>query len=458
MRRAVVGLLGPLSLLLALFAPALAYAQATDPNVTPRPVSGSLAQIEAKRQKLLKQMLADPSNLDIAFEYAALSSEAGDLEGAISTLERMLIFAPGLPRLQLELGVLYFRLGAHEQAKSYFDAAVSGTDVPAEVREKVAAYQSAITEQSQGSSFEGAIMVGARVQSNANGATSASTVMLNGLPFVLNSNAKGQPDGNLFATGSFRYTHDLQSQGDRLIATLLTYGARYATQNTLDTVMFEATVGPELKGERFNVDDSTFGIYGIAGAVALGGVPYMLSAGLGGKFEKELDGQTQIALTSEYRYESFQNSTLRPTAANRTGHRLRVVGSAEYQVNDDLNIFAMLTGERRIASVGYMSAMEFGATVGATLMFPSPIAQLTEPWSATVQISYAQRRFDAADPLISATVAEVDHELTVQGSLVVPVKEGWSVQSSAGYRNIISNYTLSTADNFWLQVGVMKQF
>lgn len=39
-------------------------------------------------------MLQDPSNLDVAFEYASLSSQVGDYEAAVSTLERMLIFAP----------------------------------------------------------------------------------------------------------------------------------------------------------------------------------------------------------------------------------------------------------------------------------------------------------------------------------------------------------------------------
>jgi cytochrome c-type biogenesis protein CcmH/NrfG len=61
--------------------------------------------IEARRQALLQQMLQDPSNLDVAFEYASLSSQVGDYEAAISTLERMLIFAPNTPRLQLELGI-----------------------------------------------------------------------------------------------------------------------------------------------------------------------------------------------------------------------------------------------------------------------------------------------------------------------------------------------------------------
>jgi hypothetical protein len=39
-------------------------------------------EIEARRQALLKQMLEPPSDLDLAFEYAELSTQVGDYEGA----------------------------------------------------------------------------------------------------------------------------------------------------------------------------------------------------------------------------------------------------------------------------------------------------------------------------------------------------------------------------------------
>jgi hypothetical protein len=40
----------------------------------------------------------------------------------------MLIYAPNTPRLQLELGVLYYRIGAYEVAPSYFAACQSAGD------------------------------------------------------------------------------------------------------------------------------------------------------------------------------------------------------------------------------------------------------------------------------------------------------------------------------------------
>ncbi|MDJ0933531.1 tetratricopeptide repeat protein [Breoghania sp.] len=103
-------------------------------------------EIETRRTQLLQAMLAAPDDLDIAFAYAALSARVDDHEAAIYTLERMLIYAPDLPRVQLELGVLYYRIGAFDVARQYFEAAISGPEVPREVRERVDVYLAGIDQ------------------------------------------------------------------------------------------------------------------------------------------------------------------------------------------------------------------------------------------------------------------------------------------------------------------------
>jgi Flp pilus assembly protein TadD len=86
--------------------------------------------VEAQRQALLRQMIARPNDLDLAYQYAQLSAQVGDYEGAISTLERMLIYAPNTPRLELELGILYYRIGSYEIARSYFATVLADPNVP----------------------------------------------------------------------------------------------------------------------------------------------------------------------------------------------------------------------------------------------------------------------------------------------------------------------------------------
>ena len=78
--------------------------------------------------------------LDLAFQYATLSSQAGDYEAAISTLERMLIYAPNTPRLQVELDMLYYRIGAYEVARSYFEQALANPSTPPDAAQQIRLY------------------------------------------------------------------------------------------------------------------------------------------------------------------------------------------------------------------------------------------------------------------------------------------------------------------------------
>ena len=98
------------------------------------------ADVEARREVLLHQMLARPNDLDVAFEYAQLSAKVGDYEAAISTLERMLIYAPNTPRLQLELGVHYYRIGANDVARSYLEQVAANPALPPSIAQQVRLY------------------------------------------------------------------------------------------------------------------------------------------------------------------------------------------------------------------------------------------------------------------------------------------------------------------------------
>jgi len=263
-------------------------------------------------------MLAQPANLDIAFEYAGLSARAGDLEAAISTLERMLIFAPGLPRLQLELGVLYYRLGAHETARSYFQNAVAGPGVPEAVKARVEPYLAAIEKRTAGYEFGGVVLTGLRYQTNANAAPTG-TVTIQGLPFELDEEASGEPDFNSFVSANLFYSRDLQNQGDRFDVNLTTYGAWFASRTELDTGLAELRLGPVFDLERFNIPNTDFGIHGIGTGIMLGEEPYLAGGGAGASMATLLGPRTRLLVLNEYRREEYFDSDFRPTSSDRSG-------------------------------------------------------------------------------------------------------------------------------------------
>ena len=432
------------------------HAQTSTPEISA--TATSPAGIEARRKALLARMLADPGDLDIAFEYAALSSEAGDLEGAISTLERMLIFAPGLPRLQLELGVLYYRLGANEPALSYFNGALAAPDVPPDVRDQVEQYIAAIEKRSETSGMGGAIMFGARYQTNANSAPSNPRIMLNNIPFTLSADGLGAPDANAFIAGSFRAIHDLQSQGDQLVATMQVYGALYRNLGRLNTGVVEVTVGPSFDLRRFRIDDARFDIYAIASGILLGNDPYLASGGGGVRVTKGLGADTNLRLDLRAVRNSYMNSTSRPLATNSNGATVSGSAGIDHQLTGSLKLFGLLSGERRLAERGYLSAWQGGVTIGSVLTFASPISEEAADWALTVSGGYIKRVFDAPDPVINATTAQTDDEVFAQAALSVPLKDGWSVETTAGWRAVMSNYDLADSENISASVAAMKKF
>src|SRR5436305_13366438 len=84
----------------------------------------------AEQDQLFQRMLREPGNLDVAFAYAAVSAKLGDNEAAATALERMLLFNPNLPRIDLELGALYFRMGSFDLARDYFNKALAANAPP----------------------------------------------------------------------------------------------------------------------------------------------------------------------------------------------------------------------------------------------------------------------------------------------------------------------------------------
>lgn len=429
------------------------------PKVTVPPQAGrtDLQHIQARREALFKVMLERPDDLDAAFEYAALSARVGDVEAAVSTLERMLIFAPGLPRLQLELGVLYYRMAAFETARAYFEGALQAPDVPPEVQSRVEQYLAAIDSAAEPSRFAGQIRTGIRYQTNANRSPTDSLILLNGLPFTLNADALGSPDGNVYATGVFHLSHDLESQGDTLEVDFLTYASKQFEQDQLDVVLGELTVGPAFDMGRFGIDNAALGIYGIASGVYLGDAFYSAGIGAGSRFVIRPNPSTSLLAALEYRHKDYHDSAGSPTASLRDGDELRTFGTATYVVGPQLLLYGNAYLQRTWADADYLSYLEGGFTVGPRYSFASPVSAEMPAWTVAVNTGAVFRNYDDPDPMI-ATFSERDWEAFVGGGLTVPLKADLALITELEYRHVDSNYDTRQYDNFAVSLSIAKSF
>ncbi|MBI2716936.1 MAG: tetratricopeptide repeat protein [Rhizobiales bacterium] len=114
-----------------------AAAQTVAPRAPSAPVT---AEDAAAYDAAFQETLSNPADPPTLVKFATLAVKVGDLEGAISALDRLLLIDGDNPDVQLELGVLYFRLGSMEAAKGYLEAARTSRRASVEAKERAASF------------------------------------------------------------------------------------------------------------------------------------------------------------------------------------------------------------------------------------------------------------------------------------------------------------------------------
>lgn len=459
-RKAAIPFADPLILCLAAVCLSLSAgnpAAQQSQNVAPRIGSSSAEEIEAKRKVLFARMMTAPDDLDSAFEYAGLSSQIGDLEGAISTLERMLIYAPGLPRLQLELGVLYYRLGAYETARQYFNGAKSAGDIPQEVSAKVEQYLAAIDRRGAPSEFSGMIRSGLRYQSNANAGPGNSTVTLNGLSYTLDGQTVAGEDFNGFVNGAIRYRLDTDHQGLSLEAGLSGYAAGYRNRDTLNTAAVEAYAGPVFDLGRFGLDNRTLSVLLTTGGVIIEGDRYLASAGISTTSEWQITPSDSLSASLQYRYEDFSNTKSRRTAELQSGNRFDGQVSWTHNFTEDFSLTGRILATRREARTGYLAGTEIGGAIAGTYRYAALLGD-GPAWITGLEAAVTERRYDDPDTMINASQSQRDKEFSLNFRQIMPFTEQAALVMEAGYRKVRSNYDIKAFDNISLSIGIQAAF
>ena len=109
-----------------------------------------------------------------------LARRAGDLEGAVGALERMLIYNPDLPIIRYELARLYARLGSIEAAKALLPFCLA-LQAAAKNPGRISRLRSLVwTKRRSPSSFSGSVFLGLQYQTNGNLAPDDPAVQVGG--------------------------------------------------------------------------------------------------------------------------------------------------------------------------------------------------------------------------------------------------------------------------------------
>jgi hypothetical protein len=375
----------------------------------PLPVSAQspgndTAALTAQKNALFQQMLREPANLSATFAYAKVSALLGDNEAAVSALERLLLFNPNLPRLDLELGVLYYRMGSFEAARSYLQKAAA-LNPPPDVQARVDQYLARIADIDAPQRLTGYFLFGGQYQSDmtvSSGSTLIQSAVANQL---ISTQFTRQAGGNLFASAGALYSYDLGTQN----RDALEIGGAGIVNHNFKNSQFDIDLGEVTAGPRFRfpnlgipaVQWASLKPYLIANEVGLGEKQYLYTVGGGLEATAVLWGDLSTRLAYEFRDKNFSAATERPASIGLTG-------------DDNLFIFALkkpvtansvLTGEfdflDQSTRFNYFSNRTYALSASYRVNYPDPFGIIKLPLGTDFFASRTWSLYEAPDPCCS---------------------------------------------------------
>ncbi|MFV0475019.1 MAG: surface lipoprotein assembly modifier [Pikeienuella sp.] len=412
--------------------------------------AGAEDDLRLRQASLFNAMLVAPDDLDLMFQHALTSVELRDYEAAITTLERMLIFNPDLARAKVELGAAYFRLGAYENARYYFQDVLDSHSPPPEVVRRIDVFMSQIEKRTQTSGFSGAATFGVTYSTNANLGPPDSDVLLFGRPALLSGQYVEDDDIGFRATLQGRHFHDLGRPNDDVWLTdLSAYSVHYASETGGDIDSVALQTGP-----RLSLDEKRFGPKlrpFVSGEVLrAGNDPLYYGVGLGVEFTNTLSEEMNIFAGLESKYRDYDDR------GDFDGFEHRAGLGLSYSP-DAYSTFSVLGfGETDQAQKGYNTNYELGLRLSALHRYDSGLDFTDRLWSLSGFASAAWRWYDEPDTVVSPTRKRSDLDLRAGVSHVFHLNSGWFVQADADYLNRSSNLSNFDLENFGvgLSMGV----
>jgi hypothetical protein len=418
----------------------------------------SVEELTKRRDALFEKMISDLTNLDVAFEFAAVSTQLGDYEGAIVAYERLLIINPDLPRVRYELGVLYFALKSYPASQTYLESVLQLADAPPDLQQQANALLQQIAVAKTRNVFLGNVTLGMRYQSDANSAPGSATLRILGNDVRLQGPGTSRSDWNGFANAYFRDTYALDDGDDAPLwesnATL--YGTRQILVTSLDLTLVQVTSG--IRFHPVSGDGLTIRPHVITGVIGLADNLYSDQYGAGIDFTRPLTAKLTLDGTIDSSHREFHNFGPNTTLRLQTGEDSGIVVRNRYLLAADQT--AGFDVGFRHGSAQSIFNVYSSYTVAAMyqLTFAPPLDQLELPWAVVLNGARVWSEYGGPDPSVDPGVTRHDREWRVSATLAVPFTPVLSTFVQLQSSHINSTLPNNAYENVSLLMGVTRSF
>jgi tetratricopeptide (TPR) repeat protein len=376
-----------------------------------------LAIAQQQKEEIFKQLFKDPTNLSLLFKYANISILVGDLEGAIGVFEQMLIYDSKLPRIRLELGVLYFRLGAYALASNYLKS-VKEFNPPPEVEARVDQFLEAIVSAEEPFQWQQNLSLGWKHTTNGNSGINADFIEIGDFLLEVDPDSKREGDQSALYNYSLSIDQDLNHPRGDNIQYFFSYGAdRFETFSQFDIQSNVFSVR-----RNFNLDENYFSFFNLEDPVfspninllrvVLNREEILQSGRISLDYSGQLDDGSSM-LFSYYRDEKIFKS-----GRQKNGRINGISFGQNYIWPGSQALYGYkIVLENYRANAGY----EFYENYGVEFSYSQP---LKDNWQFSSKYSYQDKSHDEDYPLFGA---RHDQSETMRFNLLRPLGACWSL-------------------------------
>lgn len=402
---------------------------------------------DAYRQAL-EAVLADPGNPQKSFDFVQAATNAGDLRGATSALERILLLDPRLANIRLELGVLYQRLGNRELARYHLEEALRAPNMPSPVRKRAERYLASTGTAGDRNVWSARMGLGYRHESNANAAPDSPFVtvtdVFTGQPVrgQLPEEALEREDDVLEGWARFGHSFLFASgSGSSWDSALTLFGSRYSDLEELDQLGLRFETGP---GFVFAAGPNAFSRlrpFATFGRYQLDGEDYIDAAGAGIEWIRQSRSGSATSFTLQYVDQDFENLPgLAPGdpvrfLEDRSGGYVSAELGQMWQIGR-AQLGVVLLGEQANADADYQSYDRYGGGLNARVYLGGTNAVR---WTAFASGIVREARYDAADIVVDPLTRRKDTRVDASLGVELAFTSRFALVVQGGYTDNSSN-------------------
>ena len=426
------------------------------------------APMDRQSEEAFRQVLDQPEDLGLWSKYAQLLVKAGNYEGGVAAMERLLLDPATGPGVRLEIAALYFRLGSYAMAETMVRTALADSRLQGEQRALGVALLADVMKRNQRSQLSGNLVFGLRHQTNPTYRTDRTQVLSLGVLGPVASDQRPDADNDLNLGVRIQHLYDLDLQNSATIAS--TFGAAlvdYCSSSgsrleaglnrPQDLLAVDFTTGLQFKPLPGSVSGLTLRPHILLSNLVAQRHQLLRSKGLGLDLTWRPNERTLLEMTLDGQDRDFANR-VDITDADLLGGRLYGLRA---RLSREVVPGQVVTGEvavrRNRTERTYYDYDSHEARITYAFSYASPIGK-GGWWTTAFWLGALRRSYDGPDARVSATDNRSDREMRFGVSHTVPITPAWSLLFMADHSRNAANLPNYRYKNTSVSGAVVRTF